>query len=707
MSLPNSIISNPKIASWIHFEADGSIILKSGKVELGQGIATSLLQIAADELGVEIERIHLVAGNTSDAPNEGWTSASISIEVGGKAIQVVCSLVRSLCAHQAARQFAVDIRDILLSKGKFHSTDSEQTADYYSLSKAIDLGSSIVDLEKAGFNNTPWLAQQRYVGRSRLRIDLPEKISGKAFIHDFELSEMLHARVLRGPGYKSKLVSVDEHAIRALPGVQFFVRNGQFMAICGEDEALLVSSLAKAFDHVTWESGETQNLENFDQYLRNGVSSPEIVHNKNGDAPGNIVREFTASYTRPFLAHASIGTVCALAAFEKDQLHVWTQSQGVYPLRTCLAKFFGMPQECVHVVHMDGAGCYGHNGADDVALDASLIAAAIGKPVRVAWSRRDEFSAAPMGSAMSVDLHAGVDQENRIVAWCSDIFSLGHLIRPGWGETVNLLAALEIDEPFPEPAIKDPPMQPFGGGAARNAIPLYEFAAEKVTLNLVKEAPVRTSALRSLGAYANVFAIESFLDEIALELNEDPIDYRLSYLNDPRAAAVIETVIEKSAYRALQENTGERGLGFGFAQYKNNGAYFAIVVDLDLSEGIKVHRVYAAVDAGLVINPDGVKNQIEGGIIQAISWTLKEKMAFSEAGIQTASWEDYDICRFNEIPEEISIDILDADKNPSLGVGECAAGPTAAAIGNAIFNTLGVRIRHLPITYEKLAEALV
>ena len=700
MSIPSSLINNAKLSSWIDFHLDGTVSLKSGKVELGQGISTSLMQIAADELGIDIESIRLTSGNTIDAPNEGWTSASISIEVGGKAIRLICSNIRKLCLAQASEIMGIDPNKIIIERGIFYDHSKTKSESYFNLVRLIDLHQPFNCVE--GNFSEP---ENRYVGHSHPRIDLPRKIKGNGFIQDFVLPNMLHARILRGREYGSFIQAINETAIKSLMGVSHFVRDGQFIAICGENEGLIALAAKKARQHISWSAGNLAQLADFDEFIKENQVTPEIVHELKNDDDDIIVREYESSFSKPFLAHASIGTVCAVADYNRDKLRIWTQSQGVYPLRACIAKFFGMREDFVEVVHIDGSGCYGHNGADDVALDASIISVATKRPVRVVWSREDELGVAPFGSAMRINLKAGLNVKNKIVSWTNVIFSLGHLIRPGWGDTVNLLAATEVERSFSPPEIKDPPMTPFGGGAARNSVPLYDFKNSKVELNLVKRSPIRTSALRALGAFANVFAMESFIDDLAHDLGQDPIDFRLSHLSDERARKVIETVVRECHYQKGKSGMGDWGHGFAFAQYKNNGAYFAIHVEVDLSETVRISKVTAAVDAGEIINPDFVRNQIEGGIIQAISWTIKEEVSWSKEDIENRSWENYPIIGFSDIPSEIDVHILERSDYPSFGVGECAAGPVAGAIGNAIFNALGVRIRDLPMTYERIAKA--
>jgi nicotinate dehydrogenase subunit B len=356
------------------------------------------------------------------------------------------------------------------------------------------------------------------------------------------------------------------------------------------------------------------------------------------------------------------------------------------------------------VNHVEGAGCYGHNGADDVALDAALLARAVpGRPVRVQWMREDEFGWEPYGSAMVVKVSAALDAGGRIVDWTHDVWSHGHSTRPGQKDGVNLLAAWHLAQPVKASRPGNPGLP--GGGSHRNAIPLYEFPSQRVTNHLIREAPLRTSALRSLGAHANVFAIESFMDELAHAAGADPVEFRLQHLQDPRGRAVIEAVARKARWRSRERGDGMRGRGIAFARYKNLGCYVAVIVEIEAENEVRVKRAFAAVDAGQVISPDGLLNQIEGGIIQTVSWTLKEQINFDRERVTTRTWDDYPILTFAEAPA-VEVELLNRPTEPVLGAGEGAQGPTGAAIANAIHNALGVRLRDMPFTRDRLIAAI-
>jgi CO/xanthine dehydrogenase Mo-binding subunit len=431
-------------------------------------------------------------------------------------------------------------------------------------------------------------------------------------------------------------------------------------------------------------------------WLKQHVAERNISKEKaDAAARARGVKRVQAAYTKPYIAHASIGPSCAIARWKDGKLEVWTHSQGIFGLRQDLAKVLGMREQDIVVTHVEGAGCYGHNGADDVALDAALLArGAGGRPVRLQWMREDEFAWEPYGAAMAFELEAALDSSGTIVSWRHELWSNGHTHRPGRAKLPTLTAAAHLARPFElSPAVN--PALP-AGGADRNCIPLYEFPDLLVVNHYVKEMPLRSSSLRSLGGYGNVFAIESFMDECAAAAGKDPIDFRLQHLQDPRARAVIERLLPQ--WRSWKRPEG-RGHGIGFAKYKNLGAYCAVLAEVEATHELRVTRLVAAVDVGLAVNPDGVANQIEGGCIQAASWTLKEAW---RPGV--AAWEDYPILKFSEVPA-VEVLLLKTDF-PSAGAGECTMGPTAAAIANALHDALGVRVRDLPLTPERIARAI-
>ena len=494
-----------------------------------------------------------------------------------------------------------------------------------------------------------------------------------------------------------------------MPGVVAVVRDGSFLGVVAEREEQAIRAATALAGVCVWQGGtpfpEPHKLQDF---LVQQASKATVLSEKAHPAAGKASKVLEATYTKPFLSHGSIGPSCAVAQFDTAaSLHVWTHSQGVYNLRRDLALALGLSPESVSVQHVEGAGCYGHNGADDVALDAALLArAAPGRHVKLQWMRGDEFGWAPCGPAMRVQLRAALDANGRIVDWLHEFWSSGHSSRPGRAASPTLLAANYLEKPFPRLPAIDMAMPAGGGG--RNSIPLYDFPNQRVVDHYIEAMPLRTSALRSLGGYANVFALESFMDELADAADADPVEFRLCHLSDPRGRAVIEAAARISGWRDRGRiGTGEpaRGMGIAFAKYKNLGAYCAVVAEIEAEIEVRVKRLWIAVDVGLVVNPDGVLNQIEGGAIQAASWTLKEEVKFTAEGIACRGWEDYPILKFSEVPA-VEVQIIHRPDQKSVGAGEAPMGPTAAAIANAVRAALGVRVRDLPLTPERVAAAM-
>ena len=698
-ALPQSLRTTPRLDRWVRFNADRTVTVFSGKVELGQGIETAIAQIAADELDVASERLQLVAGDTTRTPDEWYTAGSQSIEVGGAAMRLACAEVRSLFLDAAARELEVNVAELVVRDGTIEVAGTDLSTSYWDLAPRVDLAR---DATGSVAPKTP--AQHRIVGTNAPRRDLRAKITGPAYVHDLELPGMVFGRVLRPPSYNARLRAFDAEAIRALPGIVAVMVSGNFIGLCAEREEQAVSALEAAGKAASWDEQPALPASSEMRDILPAMPSVRSIVHRRGESPvSGEARRFDATYSKPYIAHASIGPSCALARWEGGRFTVWSHTQGPHHLQRQLAIVLGVDAGRVDVIHRDGAGCYGHNGADDVALDAALLARACGRPVLVQWTREDELAWSPYGSAMVVRLGAALDAANRVVDWRHEIWSHTHIKRPGWGEGVNLLAGWHMDPPFPVPPAKDVP-QPTGG-ADRNSIPLYDFPAQEIVYNFIADMPLRVSALRTLGAYANVFAIESFMDELAAAAGADPVEFRLRHLKDARARAAIEAVAGAAGWRSGEQGDGVRGRGLGFARYKNLSAYCAVIAEVEARETLRVRRVFAAVDAGQVVNPDGLANQIEGGIVQAISWTLHERIRFDPERVQSRSWETYPILGFAEVPD-VQVTILNRPEEPALGTGECAAGPTAAALANALFNAMGLRARDLPLTPERIARAM-
>jgi len=697
--LPVSLAANPRLSSWVRFAEDGEVTVSPGKVEIGQGIVTALAQIAADELDVDIARVRMVRASTTASPNEGVTSGSLSIQHSGRALRHACAEIRQLFLAAASERLGVDAGALDISDGTIAGPGNIRTS-YWELADEVSLD------RDAAPNVTPKPSARRALaGQSVARIDIPDKVFARPrFIHDTALPGLLHGRVLRPELSRAKLVALNEDAARTVPGLVAIMRNGSFSGVVCDSETSAETALRALRKGATWSQGDALPDENdLAAFLKAQPVESTIIDARTSDKPAGKARTIKRQYTRPYIAHGSIAPSCAMAQWDGDRVRVWTHSQGVYLLRADLALVLKLPVENITVEHMEGAGCYGHNAADDVAFDAVLLAkAAGGRPVRVQWSRADEMTHAPFGAAMAIEVEADLDAQDEIVSWRHAIWSNGHAARPGRASQPALLAAFELENPFPRMISTNPP-QANGGGGDRNSIPLYDFPSWTIESHRLLTMPVRTSALRTLGAQGNVFAIESFLDEIAAERGEDPVAFRLRHLTDERAKDVIRAAARRANWKPMPKPG--IGYGIGFARYKNTGAYCAVVAEIEGEEDIRVKRLTLAVDVGEAINPDGIINQIEGGAIQATSWVLKERVRFDAGRITSNSWTDYPILSFSEVPA-VQVEIVQRPEIEPVGAGEAAHGPVTAAIANAVFDCLGVRVRNLPITRDSLIAAM-
>jgi CO/xanthine dehydrogenase Mo-binding subunit len=544
------------------------------------------------------------------------------------------------------------------------------------------------------------------IGQDVPRLDIPDKIAGRPrFIHDMTLPGLLYGRIARPPSPAAQLLEVDLATVNAMPGVVATLRDGRFLGVIADTEYGAVKALGKLQSVAQWSEPATlPDQQTLPAFLHSQKHETQVYAEKTAPAASaRTTQRFSASYSRPYLAHASIGPSCALARFDTATLQVWTHSQGIYNLRADLAKVLALPVNAIHVAHVEGAGCYGHNGADDVACDAALLARAVpGRAVQVQWTREDELSWSPLGAAMVVDLQAEVDESGRITRWQHEVWSNGHSSRPGRAPTSVLLAASHLQGAAEALLAINMPLAA-GGGAERNSIPIYNFEQWQAVNHRLLAMPLRTSALRSLGAHCNVFAAESFMDEMALALKVDPLEFRLRHLDDARARAVLERAAQMARWAGRRQAAG-RGWGLAVSRYKNTGAWCAVVADVEVEREVRVKKLWIAVDVGLVLNPDGVRNQIEGGAIQTVSWVLKEAVQFDRTRILSNSWETYPILRFSEVPQ-IEIDLLDHPQEKSLGAGEATQGPVAAALANAVTDALGLRVRHMPLSTDALTQA--
>jgi CO/xanthine dehydrogenase Mo-binding subunit len=697
-TLPLSIINNRRLSKWLRFQPDRTVKLAVGKVEIGQGVLTALSQIAAEELDVALDRVDVLSGDTEDAPDEGSTSSSQSIEVSGRSVRLISAELRARILSRLAQRLNCAVEDLSVEDGSFLQDGNPTGHDYWSFSSPEDFAADIT-----GTSNPKPPSSYRVVGQPIPRRDLIAKVTGAAFIQDIVRPDLLHARILRQPSRGAHLTAFDEHAVRKAAAAPIqIVRVGDFIAFVAEDETAVQRAAVAAPTHAQWTGVRVLSpLQQEAAWFRDQPADDRHFGDPIATSAGTIVSE---TYARPFVAHAAIAPSCALAEYRDQHLSVWSHTQGVYPLRNSISDILGLPRERVTVRHAHGAGCYGHNGADDAALDAAIIALRIpNRCIRVQWRREEEFGFEPVSTAHMTRIQAVLDDAGRPTDWTAEVWAGSHVQRPVFGGT--MLAHEALPNPPPLAKANDPP-EANGGGGTRNGFPLYDIPTRRVIHHLALTTPVRTSSLRGLGALPNVFALESFIDELADRAGIDPVAYRLSILSDARARHLIQNVADRCGWTSRGPVGTGHGLGLAWSRYKNKAAYACVAVELDVDLDIILRRVWCAADAGLVINPDGARNQLEGGIIHAASMTLKEQVTLDGDGITSLDWDHYPILKFSEVPE-IDAQIVHNPDQPTLGMGECTFGPTAAAIGNAVAHALGIRIRDMPLTRERIAAALV
>ena len=693
--VPGSLKRSPRLDAWIRIDADGRITVFTGKAELGQGVVTALQQIAAEQLVVPFASVNMVTADTERTPNEGYTAGSNSLKDSGTAILNAAAQVRELLLAEAAKRLGADAGSLQVANGEIAAPGGRRVR-YGEL-----VAGQLLQVEAQPHSKFRDPATHQVIGKPIARRDIPAKVTGGvAYVHDLRLPGMVHARVVRPPSADAKLVSLPDTA--RIPGVLKIVRDGRFIAVVAEREYQAVRAMRALSDRARWEIPASLPRGDIHAYLQGLRDEPKVIDEAGARGQGGRVLE--AAYRRPYQVHGSIGPSCAVALFQDGKLTIWSHTQGVFPLREAVAELVRMPKESVHCIHMEGSGCYGHNGADDVAADAALAARAMpGRPVRVQWMREDEHAWEPFGPAMVVKVRAAVDDAGRVSDWQFDVWSNTHSTRPG--KAGDLAAGRLVAAPFTPPPPKPLPL-PDGGGD-RNAIPGYAFPNRRIMHHFIPEMPLRVSALRALGAYANVFAMESAMEELATLARVDPVEFRLRHLEDPRARDVVRAAAEDFGWSRF-ERARDRGRGFAFARYKNQAAYFAVAIEVEVDReagDVHVGRVACAIDSGMAVNPDGMRNQVEGGVVQSVSWTLFEAVTWDAERITSRDWSRYPILRFPHAPKRIDVRVIDRPGQPFLGTGEASQGPAAAALANAVADALGARIRDIPIDRARIRAA--
>jgi CO/xanthine dehydrogenase Mo-binding subunit len=657
--LPGDLKKAPFLDSWIRIGADGKITVFTGKSELGQGIKTALRQVAAEELSVKFSEIDLITSDTAQTPNEGFTSGSQSMSESGTAIVNAAAQVRELLIGLAATKFGADAGTLKVEGGKVVAADG-RSVDYGEL-----LAGDVLHVRAQPQSKRKDPKTFAIIGQSVARVDIPAKVTGGvAYVQDIRMPGIVHGRIVVPPSPKATIGAVDTYNVEKLPGVLKVHRDGNFLAVIAEREYQAVVAMNGLAAATTWDEHEILPDPNtIYDYLKSLPFKSDVILNRAPAIPPGG-KTLSATFKRPYQMHGSIGPSCAIALYKDDALTVWSHGQGMFPLQASIAELLHLPKEKVRCIHVEGSGCYGHNGADDAGADAALLAVAFpGRPVRLQWMRDQEHTWEPYGPAMTSDIRGTLDDAGNVVDFSYDVWSNSHSTRPE--SAGNLMAGWLVAQPFAQPEPRPIP-QPAGGGD-RNAIPLYKFPNAKVTHHFIPQMPVRVSALRALGAYMNVFSIESFMDEMALAANADPVEFRLKYLDDPRAKAVIENAAERFGWKNWRKAGPHHGRGFAFAKYKTLAAYVAVAVDLEIdrdSGRIALGRAVAADDSGQAVNPDGIKNQVEGAIVQAASWTLHEEVAFDRMRITSRDWASYPILRFEDVFKSVDVQVIDRPGQP-------------------------------------------
>lgn len=741
---PESLKAQPLLHQWLALGSEGSegregrelrVQAFSGKVDLGQGISHALRLIVAEELRLPPALIDMVPASTAFSPNEAVTSGSLSVQHSGSALRCAAAHWREACRHAMAVRWGVPLHAVRCEGGQFHAPDLQADGATTSGHWA-----SYADLNTPAMGDRPIDPSQvqsvhaaldvNSTAPIPLRPDIAAKVFGEFdYIHDRVmpgvLQPMCHGMVFRPGALSATVIAHDMQTLctrlQTTPGVLKVVRNGLLLGVLTETEHTLGQIAqqveAQAALGQLWHGdAEVPNPLDVSAWLKKQALDTTVVHDSMAGTPTPAPSPaaarpcVSAAFQRPFVQHASVGLCCALAQWSGQQLEVWSHSQGIYNLRCDLALAFACTADQIRITHVEGAGCYGHNGADDVAWDATWLAQQVpGRPVRVQWTRQAELGHAPLAPAMAVQIEAALGEDGKLAEWTQTVWGQGHGTRPGRGPTPALLGAWQTDPAFPVTLAVNAAMA-VGGGSERNAQPPYAIAAVKVVNHRVLNMPFRVSAMRALGAPLNVLAAESVMDEWAHRQAQDPLAFRLAHLPGAahaRAASVLQKAADMAEWSAPRSADRPEGWGRGlaYAQYKNTGAYCAVVVELVVAEKVRLHKLWIAADVGHVVDPDGATNQLEGGALQAASWALCEAAQLSPQGITSNDWTRYPILKFSDMPE-VAVALMPGAQLASLGAGECSAGPTCAAIANAIFDAIGVRVRSMPFTPDNLMHAI-
>jgi nicotinate dehydrogenase subunit B len=693
-------MAKDQLDAWLAIAADGRVTVYTGKVDLGTGVRTAMAQLVAEELDVAFNQVEMVMGDTLLTIDQGQTAGSLSISNGGITLRQAAACARKALLTTAANRWNINVSELGVADGVVFSHRGDRRVGYGALVQGTPLQ---IPLDTQIALKKP--ALHKVVGQSVPRVDIPGKVTGQfTYIQDFKLPGMLHARVVRPPGLGATLRSVDESSVSDIAGLVKVVRKQDFLAVVCKSEWAAVKAARQLKAEWTAAATLPDEAKLYDYWRALPVAKDEAVV-KTGDAMaalGGSARRIQATYDFAPHTHGSMGPACAVADFKDGQCTIWSASQSTHSLQSELAGVLGIGKASVRLIYLDGAGCYGRNGHEDCSGDAALVSQLAGAPVRVQWMRADEHGWDPKSPPTLVDLEGGLDAQNLPVAWHSEFFIAQ---AKGTLEEFPLLAAVLS-------GVKRTGY--YTGNIQRNADVLYAFPNVKTEVHRLADTAFRTSHLRTPGRMQNTFANEAFFDEMAAAAGADPLKWRLDYLKDPRAKAVLEDVAKISKWQsrpspATQQPAGDllRGRGVSFVRYDNERTYVALVasVEVDARSGqIRVTDVFCSHDCGQIINPDGAINQIEGGIVQTISRTLLEELHFNRSHFTSLDWGSYPILRFTDVPK-ITVSLINRPELPAWGAGEMAPTVVPSAISNAVFDAMGLRLRSVPFLPAKVLAA--
>ena len=689
-----------EVDSFLAIDKTGNVTIYSGKVDVGTGVSTALRQIVAEELDVPFERTKLIQGDTLLTPDQGKTWASLTIQIGGMQLRQAAAAARQALVTEAAKRLGTD--QLTVTDGEISGNGKK--VSYGELiggkSFAITLDPKQPVKEKAP-------KDYKIVGNSHPRVDIPAKVTGRfTYMQDFKVPGMLHGRVVRPAAIGAKLESVDHSALKSIPGTVEVVREGNFLGVVASNEwdAIRGAAAIKA----AWSKSETlpDQAKLWDHVRATKVVKDEVTSNTGDTAEAmgkDGAKVIKATYDFAIQTHGSIGPSCAIAEFKDGVLTSWSASQATHDLHKQLAQMLSLPLDKVRCIYVEGSGCFGRNGHEDAAADAALLAKAVGRPVRVQWSRADEHGWDPKGPPTMMDMQASMDTQGNVTAW-EGTFYMPQQTPNGF--LVPLVAATLSGLPAADHIAP-------GNVFQDSAIP-YKFGNVKTVCKRLETTPFRPSWIRTPGRMQNTYANECFMDELAAAANMDPLEFHRKYLDDKRGLELLDRLAALAKWEKRpspqkgSSGSVAKGRGISYVKYELVRTYVGAVaeVEVDRSTGvIRVPKFYVVHDCGQIINPDGLKNQIEGCVIQTVSRTLIEELKFDRSHVTSLDWETYPILKFPQMPE-VAIELIDRPNEKPWGAGEPSAAVIPSAISNAVFDATGVRLRSVPYTPAKVKTAM-